>query len=112
MPKRIQRTRAAGFKMPAEVIYVGRPTPWGNPLVGYGAAQAFRDWLYTGRATLSEAAAAYIADGFDVTIVPGVDPLKTGSEMCLDALRGHDLACWCALDKPCHADALLELANR
>jgi hypothetical protein len=27
-------------------------------------------------------------------------------------LRGKDLACWCPLDQPCHADALLELANR
>lgn len=26
-------------------------------------------------------------------------------------LRGHDLACWCPLDQPCHADVLLELAN-
>ena len=27
-------------------------------------------------------------------------------------LRGHDLACWCPLDQPCHADVLLGLANR
>ena len=27
-------------------------------------------------------------------------------------LRGKNLACWCPLDKPCHADVLLELANR
>jgi len=27
------------------------------------------------------------------------------------ALRGKNLACWCALDQPCHADVLLELAN-
>ncbi|MGC7247308.1 DUF4326 domain-containing protein, partial [Mycobacteroides abscessus] len=26
-------------------------------------------------------------------------------------LRGHDLACWCPLDQPCHADVLLEIAN-
>ena len=26
-------------------------------------------------------------------------------------LRGHDLACWCPLDQPCHADVLLEVAN-
>ena len=29
----------------------------------------------------------------------------------IDELRGHDLACWCPLDQPCHADVLLELAN-
>ncbi|EPX82062.1 hypothetical protein Salmuc_02429 [Salipiger mucosus DSM 16094] len=27
-------------------------------------------------------------------------------------LRGRDLACWCPLDRPCHADILLELANK
>lgn len=26
-------------------------------------------------------------------------------------LRGRDLACWCPLDQPCHADVLLRLAN-
>jgi hypothetical protein len=26
-------------------------------------------------------------------------------------LRGCDLACWCPLDQPCHAEVLLELAN-
>jgi hypothetical protein len=26
-------------------------------------------------------------------------------------LAGHDLACWCPLDSPCHADILLEQAN-
>ena len=27
------------------------------------------------------------------------------------ALRHKNLACWCPLDKPCHADVLLELVN-
>ena len=26
-------------------------------------------------------------------------------------LAGRDLACWCPLDEPCHADVLLEVAN-
>ena len=30
----------------------------------------------------------------------------------LEELRGHDLCCWCPEDQPCHADVLLELANR
>jgi hypothetical protein len=29
----------------------------------------------------------------------------------LRGLRGKDLACWCPLDYPCHADVLLEIAN-
>jgi hypothetical protein len=28
-----------------------------------------------------------------------------------DELAGKDLACWCPLDQPCHADVLLEMAN-
>ena len=27
-------------------------------------------------------------------------------------LRGKNLACWCALGDPCHADVQIELANR
>lgn len=34
-----------------------------------------------------------------------VAPLKDIEELC-----GKDLACWCPLDQPCHADVLLELA--
>jgi Domain of unknown function (DUF4326) len=30
----------------------------------------------------------------------------------LDQLRGKDLACWCGPEQPCHADVLLDLANR
>lgn len=29
-----------------------------------------------------------------------------------EKLRGRDLACWCKPGEPCHADILLELANR
>ncbi|WP_409029416.1 DUF4326 domain-containing protein [Gracilimonas sediminicola] len=33
------------------------------------------------------------------------------SHMDLTELRGKNLACWCPLDQPCHADVLIELAN-
>jgi hypothetical protein len=26
-------------------------------------------------------------------------------------LRGKDLACWCSLEGPCHADELITIAN-
>lgn len=32
-------------------------------------------------------------------------------ETVIAELAGKDLACWCALDAPCHADVLLEVAN-
>lgn len=30
-PRRIQRRRTQGWRMPVNAIYVGRPTCWGNP---------------------------------------------------------------------------------
>lgn len=33
-------------------------------------------------------------------------------EQIVEGLRGADLACWCLPRYPCHADVLLELANR
>ncbi len=29
--KRIQRQRTKGWRMPADAVYVGRPSLWGNP---------------------------------------------------------------------------------
>ena len=30
-------------------------------------------------------------------------------EAARDELEGYDLACWCPLDEPCHADVWLEI---
>jgi hypothetical protein len=35
------------------------------------------------------------------------EPLRLASWVA--PLLGRDLACWCPLDQPCHADVLLEL---
>lgn len=32
-PRRIQRRRTKGWRMPEGAVYVGRPTRWGNPFV-------------------------------------------------------------------------------
>lgn len=37
--------------------------------------------------------------------------ITCGYELLARELRGRDLACWCPLDEPCHADWLLFLAN-
>lgn len=95
-PKRIQRKRTKGWRMPEGAIYVGRPSKWGNPV-------AEGDWVGGKRATIADAMQWYR------------EHLSPDSEMgreCLTELRGHDLACWCPLDQPCHADVLLELANQ
>lgn len=93
-PKRIQRKRVKGWKMPNGVIYVGRPTKWGNP---FGVAS---------RMTAQER-----IDSVDLYRKWVIGLLQTGVGFPLRELRGKDLACWCPLDRPCHADVLLELAN-
>jgi hypothetical protein len=87
-PKRIQRKRARGWRMPPGAIYVGRPTKWGNPFrIEVDVALAL--WKY------------------DQHIVK----LANLHALDLEELRGKDLACWCKVDAPCHADILLVLAN-
>ena len=87
MPKRIQRKRTKGWKMPPGAVYVGRPTIWGNPwsVEKYGRDEAVR--MYR-------------------------DEIMHDLPGALTQLRGRDLACWCRLDQVCHADVLIELANR
>ncbi len=117
MPKRIQRKREKGWKMPGDAVYVGRPTIWGNPYTVAGARAAG----YQG--TDAELAAMCIAQYRDLLerMADGRSvhtPLMTSAaiNMMLSsgwrALRGLDLACWCPPGQPCHADVLLDLANR
>jgi Domain of unknown function (DUF4326) len=94
-PKRIQRRRTRGWRMPPNTIYVGRPSRWGNPFSdGKDVVEWFRWWL-----------AGELSAGWDKR-----SGLAVQAEARI-ALRGKDLACWCPLSRKCHADVLLELAN-
>lgn len=92
MPMRVQRRRSKGWRMPPNTVYVGRPTKWGNPFRVDGA---------TSRAQAVALYRDYLRRADQEAVRRGVL-----------TLRGKHLACWCPLDQPCHADALLELANR
>jgi hypothetical protein len=112
-PIRLRLSRARGFDLQAAsrainglpAMSVARPSTWGNgfkirpgdEIPEYGivlpaietagqAVQLHRAWLA----------------GFLATAV-GADFLAP--------LRGHNLACWCALDAECHGNTLLEFAN-
>lgn len=93
MPKRIQRKRTKGWRMPEDAVYVGRPTKWGNP---------FRLGTYN---SLGEIVRQY-REWLDVSL-----PGQEIKEAAKTELRGRDLLCWCPLNRPCHADVLLEIAN-
>lgn len=116
MPKRIQLRRTKGWRKPEGVIVVSRPTMWGNPF----RAEAFMNAGYC--YDLAEARQCCVDAYRDWVMLGELSEWFGGSPVLRDQnewirkhiwdLMGHDLACWCALDKPCHADVLLELANR
>lgn len=98
MPRRIQRRRTTGWRMPPGAVYVGRPTKWGNPYrVGDPHPLNAGQFISDARQAVELFRAASTGPGFRAHVRRD--------------LRGRDLACWCALDQPCHADVLLEIAN-
>ena len=78
---------------PADAVYVGRPSVWGNPFsitesqTRDEAVELYKRWIYAG-------------DGRQ-------DWLRTRIQR---ELKGKDLVCWC-FPKRCHAEILLEIAN-
>lgn len=103
MPKRIQRKRTKGWRMPDGAVYVGRPTRWGNPfnVSDYAApSHCIADYrLYLdGKLKLPGHYSGELAAALFKTSIR-------------HELRGKDLACWCKEGAPCHADVLLEIAN-
>lgn len=107
MPKRIQRKRSKGWRMPSNTVYVGRPTKWGNPFnwVTIGskakAQLLYRKWLNN---ELSDSECKQ----YGVDREKGIEI----AEMAKRELRGKDLTCWCSLDEPCHCEVLLEVGNK
>lgn len=108
--------------MPEGAVYVGRGSSFGNPFrvyehctgpggdwgiedTGRFNAPAGHGWK-TKEAAVRSAVAAYRTI-FDEYFPPG----STARYIIAESLRGKDLACWCPLSAPCHADVLLELAN-
>lgn len=118
-PRRIQRRRTPGWRMPDGTVAVTRPSRFGNPFtlamayeLGYArqgdtdqarqaVVGAFAEWLkgnrYMWQSDEGDAARQRILDG-------------------LPDLRGKSLACYCPLPAEgqpdhCHAAVLLELAN-
>ena len=99
-PTRIQCRRTKGWKLPEGAIYVGRPTRWGNPFrIGEPFYRTAEDAVQRFKAGL--------------TVAPLPHPESYMGRILTDIhlLRGKNLACWCPLDQPCHADILLEIAN-
>jgi hypothetical protein len=94
--------------MPKGVVYVGRPSRWANPFV-VGEMLPFN--LYCQYRVHRCETAAQAVDLFRRHLFYTLQQSDASVDVLLE-LRGKDLACWCPLDQPCHADILLELANK
>lgn len=87
MPKVLNKHKDT---IPQNSIYIGRPSPWGNPFVigkdGDRATvvQKYKDWVITHPELL---------------------------QAIKEQLKGKDLVCYCA-PLPCHGDVLIEIANQ
>ena len=96
-PQRIQLSRKKGWRKPPNTVIVSRPSKWGNPdrvdVFGHDlAVKLFRKRL------------------LEFGLGP-INAILTVEDVQRE-LRGKNLACWCRIGSPCHADVLLELANR
>ncbi len=111
MPKRVQRSRKKGSKLPPVTCCVTRPGPFGNPFKWQGAREAG----YLGTDTELRAFAVRIFREWltnNERYAHGFERERQILLKRLPQLRGFNLACFCPLDQPCHADVLLELANK
>lgn len=131
----LQQASLALNGLPA--VNVCRPTKWGNPFnfassdncwnaLALGcrgdakgrreaAVKAFRQWVDDPRGLVKEMEFGVVMEckGQELAIGPraraGVAP---SHHEIREALSGKNLACFCPPDQACHADALLEIANR
>lgn len=110
-PKRIQLRRTAGWWMPPNTVAVHRSTQYGNPFC-VGAPidmRLARKWGWKIGSPGRQA-----QDGEEAvrlfTVALGLD--AAALKAIRETLQGKNLACWCPLDQPCHADVLLRIANK
>jgi hypothetical protein len=82
---------------PPEAVYVGRPTPWGNPF-SHLPKGTLAQYLVGTRDEAVERYEAWLMD--QPALVAQVQR----------QLAGKDLVCWCSPAR-CHADVLVRVAN-
>lgn len=117
-PVRLQLSRKAGFNLQAhsrainglDAVNVARPSKRGNPF----------DWMIFGREGAVDYFERWLSDKlspqeremlcFDLWDTEEIE--RTRILTSFDELRGKNLACFCKAGEPCHADVLLEIANR
>lgn len=106
-PRRIRLRRTKGWRMPDNTISVARPSYWGNPWHVGRDGDARQCVAHFRRMATRCAVVHWPRDAADSER----SVRFANTEFIRAQLAGKNLACWCALDQPCHADVLLEIAN-
>ena len=101
-PVRIQLSRRKGWRMPPNTMKVDRTTKWGNPFVVGKHGTRAECVEYFG----------YMLNGYICLTEGDPDEQIAYRKMVIRdraELKGKNLACWCPLNAPCHADLLLQV---
>ena len=103
-PQRVQLSRQKGWRMPPNTVKVDRTTKWGNPFItGVDGTRAECVRLFE----------LMLAGYLCLSRVPELPDAQLAYRKMVRRDRRHlvgkNLACWCPLDQPCHADVLLRL---
>lgn len=111
-PRRHQRSRRKGTKTPVGVVYVGRPTVFGNPFAKrFGHARSvalYRLWIERRLGALSLGKL-----GFCPSEIDALARWRHQLDIELPRIFGADLQCWCPVtSRWCHADILLDHVTR
>jgi hypothetical protein len=111
-PVRLRLSRAKGFNLQALSLRtnglvarsVARPGRWGNPFAIGRCVQGRTAPDAKGAVGLFEAM-LHDRQLREACHYPSLNRIQSGE------ISGINLACFCPLDQPCHADVLLRLAN-
>jgi hypothetical protein len=114
-PQRLRLSRRKGFNLAAwsrelngrEAVNASRPGLLGNPfIVGKHGTRA--ECVDMHRRLL----AGYLCISIDRECIEAQRVHRAYVKANRRELRGRNVACWCSLDGPCHADNLIEAFNR
>lgn len=110
-PHRVQRKRIKGWKMPPNTVSVTRPGKWGNPFKVVGEEG---HWFVVNENDEPIITFERRGEALDCCLGNYKEYISHEHNLArvnVFELKGKNLACFCPLDQPCHADILLELAN-
>jgi hypothetical protein len=115
IPQRVQLSRKKGWKMPPNTVVVSRPSKWGNPydVQRFGLELAVELFARTMRGIWNPTDIPHwqVNIAYDCHTQFLFKHQHHPLENLRSELTGKNLGCWCPIDKPCHADVLLRMAN-